>query len=109
MRLVGNDGVEENLPRVKDVVVVHVTDLAHGIAHNFVHRNHVLELLTLLQIRDRNFAADDDDVALGVGLAGDAARFILPDAGVEDGVGTGVTNFIRVTFPDGFGREKTTT
>ena len=83
---------------VKHVVVVHVTDLAHGIAHDLVDRNDVFQVLALRQIRDRDLAADDDDVALGVGLAGDAALAILPKTGVQDGVGNGVANFIRMTF-----------
>ena len=38
----------------------------------------------LLQLRDRDLAAHDNDVALGVGLAGDAACFVLGQAGIED-------------------------
>ena len=53
----------------------------------------------------RDFAADDDDVALDVGLAGHAAAFVLREAGVEDGVGNGVGNLVRMAFADGFGRK----
>ena len=77
-RLGGDDVVDENLLRRENVVVVHVTDLAHGIAHDLVDRDDVFQMLALRQIRNRDFAADDDDVALRVGLAGDAALAILP-------------------------------
>ena len=103
VRLIGDDGVDENLLRVKHVVVVHVTDFAHGIAHDLIDRDDVFQMLALRQIRDGDLAADDHDVALRVGLAGDAALAILPQAGVQDGVGNGVANFIRMTFADGFG------
>ena len=44
VRLIGDDGVDENFARVKNVVVVHVANFAHGIADDFVDRNDVLEL-----------------------------------------------------------------
>ena len=108
VRLIGDDGVNENLLGVKNVVIVDVTDLAHGIAHDLIDRNDVFQMLALRQIGDRDLAADDDDVALGVGLAGDAALAILPQAGVEDGVGNGVANFIRMAFAHGFGSKNET-
>ena len=92
--------MHENLVRVEDVVVVHVADLAHGIAHDL----HVIELRL-----GRDLAADDDDVALRVGLAGHAAVLVLREAGVEHGVGNGVANFVGMAFADGFGGEDVTT
>ena len=52
-----------------------------------------------------DFAADDDDIALGVTLAGDAAGLVLGQAGVQDRVGDGVADFVRVAFADGLGGE----
>ena len=61
--------VNENFVRVKNVVVIHVADLAHGIAHD-------LDVIASLCF-GRDFAADDDDVALRVGLASHAAVLVL--------------------------------
>ena len=52
-----------------------------------------------------DFAADDDDVALGVSLAGHAAVRVLGQAGVQHRVGNGVANFVRMAFADGLGGE----
>ena len=38
-RLAGDDVLDVDLVRVKNVVVVHVTDLAHAIAHDFRNWN----------------------------------------------------------------------
>ncbi len=68
-----------------------------------------LERFALRQIGDGDFTADDDGVALGEGLAGDARGLILGEAGVEDGVGDGVANLVGMTFADGLrGKNKTT-
>ena len=58
-RLPGDDVGDENLIRMKNVVVIHIADLAHGIANEL----HVIEFCL-----GGNFASDDYDVALGVGL-----------------------------------------
>ncbi len=42
----------------------------------------------------------------GEGFAGDAAEGIVGQAGVEDGVGNLVGNFVGVTFSHGFRRKK---
>ncbi len=93
-RLRGDDVLDENFVGVEDVVVVRVTNLAHGIAHD----------LDVIEFRlGRDLAADDDDVALYVGLAGDAALLVHREAGVENGIGDGVGDLVGVTFTDGFG------
>ena len=99
-RLRGDDVLDENAVRVKDVVIVHVADLANGIAHD-------LDVVELGLGGD--FTADDDDITLGVGLAGDTAVLVLTDAGIEHGVGDGVTDFVGVTFTDGLGGKNETT
>ena len=50
-----------------------------------------------------DFAADHDQVALGVGLAGHAAARVLRQAGVQHGIGNGVADFVRMAFADGLG------
>src|SRR5438067_7376554 len=98
-RLAGNDVLHEQPVRVENIVVVHVTDLAHGITHD----------LDVIEVRlGRDLAAHHHHVALGVGLAGHAALFVDGQAGVEYGVGDGVTNFIRMTFANGFGSKNET-
>ena len=85
-----------------------VTNFAHGIADDANDRDDVFEMLALRQIRNRDLAADYDNVALCVGFAGDPASFILAKAGVENGVGDGVANFIRMAFAHGFGSKNET-
>jgi hypothetical protein len=77
---------------MKNVIVVYVADLAYRIANE----------LDIIQFGLRsNLAADDDDVALGVGLARDSAISILSETSVEHRVRNRVTNFIRMTFSNG--------
>jgi hypothetical protein len=47
-------------------------------------------------------------MALSEGLASDAALRVLPDAGIEHGVGDGVADFVRMTFANGFGSKNET-
>ena len=107
--LFGDDVLDVDLVGMKNVVVVHVTDLSNCIAHDFVDRQNSAERFVFGKIWNRDLAADDHDVALGVGFARDATMSILPDACVEDGVGNGVANFIGMTFPDRFGRKNVAT
>jgi hypothetical protein len=109
VRLISDDGVNENLLGVKHIVIVDVPDFAHGIAHDLIDRNDVFQVFALRQIGDRDLTADDYDVALGVGLTGHSALAILPQAGVQDGVGNGVTNLVRMTLANGFGSKNETT
>jgi len=60
------------------------------------------------QIGNGNLAADDNDVALGVGLAGYAAPPVLAKASIKDRVRNGVANFIRMTFANRFGSKNET-
>ncbi len=99
-RLAGDDVANEDPVSMENVIIVHVADLAHGIAHD----------LDIIQFGFRsNLAADDDDVALGIGLASDPAMGILRQARIEHRIGNRIANFVGVTFPDGFGRENVTT
>ena len=91
----GSDNVvDEDAVGVEDVVVVHVADLADRLADDLV----VIKLGL-----GRDLTADHHDIALGVGLTGDTAHRILREAGIEDGIGNGVANFVGMAFADGFG------
>ena len=56
-----------------------------------------------------DLAPNDYEVALRVSFTGDPAPAVLPQAGVEDSVGNGVANFVRMTFANGFGSKNETT
>ena len=87
---------DEDLVGVEDIVVVHIADFANRGADNFLEIN--LRL-------GREFAGDDDVVALDQRLARDARETVLREAGIEDGIGDAVGDLIRVALADGFGRE----
>ncbi len=84
---------------MEDVVIIDVSDFADGFAND----GGVVEVGL-----GGDFAPNDDDVTFGVGLARDARGGIDGEAGVEDGVGDGVADFIGVAFTDGFGGENVT-
>ena len=67
-RLLRHDDIHKNFVRMKHIVVVDVTDFADGVARDL----HEVEL----GLRG-DFAADDGDVRLHIGFAGDTAEFIL--------------------------------
>ena len=91
------DGVQDQHPvRVKDIVVMRVTDLADRLAGNRIE----------VRLRlGRDFTAHHDQVALGVGLAGHAAARVLRQAGVQHRIGNGIAHFVRVALADGLGRK----
>ena len=70
--LSGQVVVDENAVGVEYVVAVHVTDAAHRVADHFLDIDYRADRL-LADFRDRDFAADDDDVAFHESLAGHAA------------------------------------
>src|ERR1044071_4081873 len=90
--LLGNGIDDEDTVGVENIVVMGITDLADGLTRYGVVVEPGL---------GGNLTAHHHEVALGVGFTGDAAVFILGQAGVQDGVGNGVTNFVRVAFADG--------
>ena len=97
VRRLRRDGVhDQHLVGVKNVVVVRIADVANGLARDGVE----IELGL-----GRDFAADHDEIALGVGLAGDAAVFVLRQAGVQHVIGNGVANLVRMAFADGLRRK----
>ena len=103
-RLIGDDIGEENFVGVKNVVLMDVADFRDRIADDLIDvENGSERLALLLQFRNRDLAADDDHVAFCVGLAGNAAVFILLQTGIENGIGDGVANFVGVTFTDRLG------
>src|SRR5439155_6553000 len=90
----GNDIHNDDLVGVKNVVVVDVADFADGLANDGV----VIEFGF-----GGDFPANDNDVAFGVGFAGDAAARILRQASIQDGVRDRIANFVRVAFANGLG------
>ncbi len=109
-RSIDHDDIgEENFVGVKNVVLMDVTDFRDRIAYDLIDVEDGSErLAVLLQFRNRDLAADDDQVTLGVGLAGDAAVFILLQTGVENRIGNGVANLVGMAFADRLGgKDKT--
>src|SRR4051794_17386479 len=104
-RLAGENVLDVDLVRVKNVVVVYVPDLAHAFAHDLRNGKSGFERTVLGQIRNGDFSADNNGVTLGVSLARDSTILVLTNAGIEDGVGNGVTDFVGMTFADRFGRK----
>ena len=88
---------------MKNIIVMDVTDSAHGIADNPIDRNDRFQVCASGQIGNGNLAADNDDIAFGVSFASDAAVFIAGETSIENGIGNGVANLIGMTFADGFG------
>src|SRR2546421_9871554 len=107
--LFGDDILDVDLVGMKNVVVIHVTDLAHSLADDFVDRQNSAERFVFGKTWNRDLATDDHDVALGVGFAGDATMSISPDAGIEDSIGNEVGRFIWMPFPYRFGRKNVAT
>ncbi len=102
--------VDEDLVGVEDVVHVGVTDATDGVANDLAHVDDFVDglggaELLVLELRNGDFTTDDDDIALHEGFAGDAAFEVDLEAGVKNGVGDGISNFVRMAFADGFGRE----
>ena len=99
-RLARNNYVHEDPVRMEDVVVIDVTDFPDCIARNLDEINYFTGIFES-NLWYCDFAADDDDVGLGVAFAGDAAELVLREAGVQHGVGNGVANLVRMAFADG--------
>ena len=89
---------------MEDVVVVVITDLADRIADDFAQIESGLER-GVLELGNSDLATDHHNVALGISLAGDPAGWIQCQAGVQDGIGNGVANFVGMAFANRFGRE----
>ena len=104
----GDDVVDEDGVGVEDVVAVVVADLADRIADDLSKIQGRLQGL-LAELGNGDLTADHHDVALGVGLAGNAAHRIECQAGIEDGVGNGVADLVGMALADGFGREDVAT
>ena len=98
-RLLRHDDIDEHLIRVEHVVIVHVADFADGFARD----GDEIELGL-----GGDFTADNGDVRLHIGFAGDAAELVLSQTGVEDGIGNGICDFVRVALADGLGRKDVT-
>ena len=77
---------DENFVGVKYVVVIHVTDVADGVAHELFDMQHTRQRLIFRQTWNSDLATYDDDVAFGERFASHATAPVLLDARVEHGV-----------------------
>ena len=105
-RLRGQDVLHENFVGVENVVVVHVSNAADRVADDLADIDHLIDWLCgaglfVLQLRDRDFSADDDDIAFRESLACNAAGLVHRKAGVENGVGNRVADFVGMAFTNG--------
>ena len=87
------------------MVPVRINDLAgaNGIADHFADVDHIIDRLggaffLILKFRDSDFTADHHDVAFHERFASNAAGWINLEAGIKDGIGNGVRNFIWMAF-----------
>ena len=78
------------------VVVVDVADASNGFS------NHLVVVKVGL---GGDFTTDHDHIAFDKGFASHSARFVLCEAGIQNGVGNGIANLVRMAFTDGFRRE----
>ena len=77
---------------MKHVVIMRIADVADRLSSDGVE----------VELRfGGDFAADHHQIALGVSLAGDAAEFVLRQAGVQHGIRNGVADLVRMAFADG--------
>ena len=53
-------------------------------------------------IREIGYVNDDDGVGLHIGFTGNATEFVLGEAGVKDGIGDRIGDFVRMTLADRF-------
>jgi hypothetical protein len=84
---------------MKNVVAINVSNLANRLPDDRI----VVEMRFC-----GDFASDNHNVALHKGLTGHSAELVLRQAGVQDGIGNGVANLVRMAFTHGFGRENVT-
>ena len=75
---------------------MNIADFAHGFTG---------DLFDIYPGAGGDFAANQNHAGFHVGFAGYACFRILFQDGVENGIGDLVSNFIRMSFGDGFGRE----
>ena len=97
VQTLAGDGVEnENSIGMENIVVMRVADLADGLAGDSI----------VVQFGfGSDLTANDHQVALGVSLASHAAIRVLREAGVQDGIGNGIANFVRMALTDRLGRK----
>ena len=94
LALLGDGFGDDDFVGVENIVVVDVADFPNGLTHDFFEIEFGV---------GGDFTGEHDHVAFDQCLAGHAAFFVLAEAGVEDGVGNGVANFVGVAFADRLG------
>ena len=87
---------------MKHIVVIDITDTTDGFADDFLDVDDRADGRLLANLRNADFATDDDDIAFHEGLASHAALGIDRKAGVKNGVRDGVGDFVWMAFANGF-------
>lgn len=100
----GKEVGNEDFVGVENIVVMHVADSADGIADNFLYINDLADGLGA-DFWDGDLATDDDLIGLYEGLASDAGGLVDFKAGIENGIGNGVADFIGMALANGLGGE----
>ena len=105
--LAGQVVIDKDTVGMKDVVVIDVSDFADRCPDDLADIEGGIQR-GAFQARHGDFATHDDHVAFDKSFAGDPARAVEGQAGVEDRVGNGVANFVGMAFANGFGGKNIT-
>ena len=106
-RLRGEVIINKNLVGVENVIVVHVANSADRIANGFVDVDDFANWF-FTDLGNGDFAPYHDNVTFYKGLAGNAAFWIDAETGIQDRIGNGIANFVRMAFANGLGGENIT-
>lgn len=101
-RLDGEEIINEDLVGVEDVIVVCISDATDSLADDAFDVDGGADGL-LTDLRDGDFATNNDLIRFHEGLASNTAGLVNLEAGVKNGVRDGVTYFVRMAFADRFG------
>ena len=92
-----NTALDLNRLGIKAIAGIDIADLADGFScHSFVVHHSL----------GGDLAADDAEVSGHPGLAGNTGTGILSEAGIQDGIGNGVGNLVRMAVGHTFGSKQ---
>merc|ERR1719272_517488 len=89
----------------EDVAGLVVEALGRVVVSNFLDGT-TNNLLVVEDSLGGDFTEDHDHAGLGCGFASNTGGRVLLEASIDDGIGDLVTDFVRVSFSDGFGGEQ---
>ena len=84
---------------MENVVIIGVANFTNGFANDFLNIDHFTNRFCA-DLRNADLAANDDLIRFYESLASDTTVLIDRQAGVENCIGNGVRNFIRMAFAD---------